>query len=207
MEALADRVAEIMERVESGGCVNAALDHAGDCANAVGLPGISIPGAHDGPDDTVDAFGKPNGWCWYCWLQHREREALRKVAALENESASESMGRQKAELDAANAGARETLLIDTLRDVRGMVMHRMDPETIVKRISALIPSRGTRAEKFLQIISRSGDHIHTLEYFLQGESTCECDHETGSAPCLQCAMQSMARDVLAVLKEIRGLLL
>lgn len=39
----------------------------GDCEHAVGLPGKSIPGQHDGDDDTVDHYGKPNGWCWFCW--------------------------------------------------------------------------------------------------------------------------------------------
>ena len=39
----------------------------GDCENAVGLPGLTIPGQHDGEDETVDVYGKPNGWCWYCW--------------------------------------------------------------------------------------------------------------------------------------------
>ncbi len=50
----------------------------GDCEHAVGLPGHSIPGQHDGPDDTVDAYGKPNGWCWSCWKSH-------KIGRLENE--------------------------------------------------------------------------------------------------------------------------
>lgn len=39
----------------------------GDCFNFLGLPGKSIPNQHDGPDDTVDVYGKPNGWCWSCW--------------------------------------------------------------------------------------------------------------------------------------------
>ncbi len=39
----------------------------GDCEHFTGLPGESIPGQHDGPDDTVDVYGKPNGWCWFCW--------------------------------------------------------------------------------------------------------------------------------------------
>lgn len=43
----------------------------GDCEHAVGLPGKSVPGQHDGPDDTVDAYGKPNGWCWFCWRGYR----------------------------------------------------------------------------------------------------------------------------------------
>lgn len=45
----------------------------GDCSHFVGLPGTSIPGQHDGPDDTVDAYGKPNGWCWQCWKSEKIR--------------------------------------------------------------------------------------------------------------------------------------
>lgn len=33
----------------------------GDCENEVGLPGKSVPGQHDGDDDTVDVYGRPNG--------------------------------------------------------------------------------------------------------------------------------------------------
>ena len=51
----------------------------GDCAHFVGLPGKSIPGRHDGPDDTVDEYGIPNGWCEYCWLQHKYEALLEKV--------------------------------------------------------------------------------------------------------------------------------
>jgi hypothetical protein len=29
---------------------------------------------HDGPDDTVDVYGKPNGWCWSCWKSHQLRD-------------------------------------------------------------------------------------------------------------------------------------
>ena len=43
----------------------------GDCAHFVGLPGKSIPGQHDGKDDTVDCYGKPNGWCWSCWKDYK----------------------------------------------------------------------------------------------------------------------------------------
>jgi len=49
----------------------------GDCEHAIGLPGIPITGQHDGEDTTVDANGKPNGWCWYCWQAHQIKE-LRK---------------------------------------------------------------------------------------------------------------------------------
>lgn len=39
----------------------------GDCEHFIGLPGKSIPGQHDDSDDTVDVYGKPNEWCWFCW--------------------------------------------------------------------------------------------------------------------------------------------
>lgn len=58
------------ERDPSQGCAFAGPQR-GDCENAVGFPGISIPDQHDGPDDTVDVYGKPNGWCWSCWKSHR----------------------------------------------------------------------------------------------------------------------------------------
>jgi hypothetical protein len=46
----------------------------GDCEHYVGLPGRSIPGQHDGTDDTVDVYGRPNGWCWRCWLSFRNEQ-------------------------------------------------------------------------------------------------------------------------------------
>lgn len=58
----------------------------GDCEHFIGLPGQSIPGQHDGPD-TEDAYGKPNGWCWFCWnsyqLDRKQKEVtrLREVLA------------------------------------------------------------------------------------------------------------------------------
>jgi len=56
--------------LDDGGCTFAGPGR-GDCEHAVGLPGISIPGRHDGDDDTVDFAGKPNGWCWSCWRSKR----------------------------------------------------------------------------------------------------------------------------------------
>lgn len=50
----------------------------GDCAHFIGLPGKSIPCQHDGPDDTVDVYGIPNGWCEYCWCSHQLSEARTK---------------------------------------------------------------------------------------------------------------------------------
>lgn len=56
------------EKEAAGGCALSGPSR-GDCEHALGLPGKSIPGQHDGLDDTVDVYGKPNGWCWsYCTL-------------------------------------------------------------------------------------------------------------------------------------------
>lgn len=53
--------------LDSGGGCELVAKGRGDCEHFVGLPGKSIPGQHDGPDDTLDVYGKPNGWCWSCW--------------------------------------------------------------------------------------------------------------------------------------------
>jgi len=76
---------ELEARLTMSGCGFAGPGR-GDCEHFLGLPGKTIPGQHDGPDDTVDAYGKPNGWCWYCWLSHKlakaeaERDRLRDAA-------------------------------------------------------------------------------------------------------------------------------
>ena len=57
----------------------------GDCEHAVGLPGHSIPGQHDGDDDTVDHYGKPNGWCWHCWHTHQRDELQRQLREANSE--------------------------------------------------------------------------------------------------------------------------
>ena len=60
-----------LEKATNGGCAFALL-RPGNCETEVGLPGRSVPGQHDGDDDTVDANGKPNGWCWSCWKTHEQ---------------------------------------------------------------------------------------------------------------------------------------
>ncbi len=55
----------------------------GNCEHAIGLPGNSIPGQHDGNDDTVDEYNKPNGWCWSCWKSHQIEKLRKEVQALE----------------------------------------------------------------------------------------------------------------------------
>lgn len=71
-----DTSCSIIEHHGRDGCCELAGPGRGDCAHFVGLPGKSVPGQHDGKDDTLDAYGKPNGWCWSCWRQH-------KIAVLE----------------------------------------------------------------------------------------------------------------------------
>ncbi len=57
----------------------------GDCWNFVGLPGKSIPDHHDGPDDTVDEYGKPNGWCWSCWKSEQIERLRAQVISVMQE--------------------------------------------------------------------------------------------------------------------------
>jgi len=67
--------AEVERLKDGGGCTYTRFGR-GDCEHFVGLPGLSIPDQHDGDDDTVDAYGKPNGWCWSCWKSYKiERQA------------------------------------------------------------------------------------------------------------------------------------
>ena len=54
----------------------------GDCEHFVGYPSpIHIPNQHDGPDDTVDVYGKPNGWCWTCWKSRQLSDCREQLAA------------------------------------------------------------------------------------------------------------------------------
>jgi len=87
-ESMRDSVIDSIDKIERvasallfGGCT--IVDRPGDCKHAVGLPGISVPGQHDGPDDTVDMYGKPNGWCWSCWKSHQIEVLSRRVRELE----------------------------------------------------------------------------------------------------------------------------
>jgi hypothetical protein len=76
------RIQELEAQVEGlkfGGNCRFSGPGRGDCENFVGLPGHSIPGQHDGDDDTVDHYGKPNGWCWHCWLMHEQGRIQREL--------------------------------------------------------------------------------------------------------------------------------
>ena len=59
----------------------------GDCEHFIGLPGISIPGQHDGPDDTKDCYDKPNGWCWNCWRSYQLDKLKKELSASKIENA------------------------------------------------------------------------------------------------------------------------
>jgi hypothetical protein len=71
----------LREETQGGGCQLAGPGR-GDCEHFVGLPGRSVPNMHDGPDDTVDVYGKPNGWCWSCWKSNQLAELRATLAAL-----------------------------------------------------------------------------------------------------------------------------
>jgi hypothetical protein len=70
---------------DSGGGCTLAGPGRGDCERFIGLPGRSIPGRHDGPDDTVDAYGKPNGWCWSCWKSKQIVDLRGMLAAIRSQ--------------------------------------------------------------------------------------------------------------------------
>lgn len=59
---------ELKERLNYHGCLFAGPGR-GDCEHFIGLPGELIDGHHD------DTYGKPNGWCWYCWWSYRTAKA------------------------------------------------------------------------------------------------------------------------------------
>lgn len=55
----------------------------GDCEHYIGLPGKSIGHPDKPADDTVDEYGKPNGWCWSCWKSHQIMKMGAKISASE----------------------------------------------------------------------------------------------------------------------------
>jgi hypothetical protein len=54
----------------------------GDCTHFIGLPGLDQDVDHDGPR-TEDEYGKPNGWCWFCWQSHRIEVLQAALACLD----------------------------------------------------------------------------------------------------------------------------
>lgn len=76
-EAWKKEAEELKAKLEKPGCLYAGPGR-GDCEHFVGLPGLMIEGQHDGPP-TEDYYGKPNGWCWYCWWSYRTHIAEQKI--------------------------------------------------------------------------------------------------------------------------------
>lgn len=64
---------ELKEKVSRPSCLLSGPGR-GDCEHFIGFPGLVIEGQHDGPS-TEDEYGKPNGWCWYCWLSYKLHKA------------------------------------------------------------------------------------------------------------------------------------
>ena len=59
----------------------------GDCHHFVGLPGQAIPNQHAGDDPTVDAYGRPNGWCQVCWQETKLTTAEARLRVAEDVAA------------------------------------------------------------------------------------------------------------------------
>ncbi len=47
----------------------------GDCAHYVGLPAVL-------DETTTDVYGKPNGWCWWCWRAHQLEQSRAECSRL-----------------------------------------------------------------------------------------------------------------------------
>jgi len=75
-----DQLKAEVERLKGADFCQLTKPGRGDCEHFIGLPGISISGQHDGPDDTKDCYDKPNGWCWACWRSY-ENSRLRTLVA------------------------------------------------------------------------------------------------------------------------------
>jgi hypothetical protein len=72
-EAWRKECEELKARLEQPGCLLAESGR-GDCEHFIGFPGLIVKGQHDGPP-TQDVYGKPNGWCWFCWWSYRTHKA------------------------------------------------------------------------------------------------------------------------------------
>lgn len=91
------------EPTDARGCLFSGTGR-GDCKHFVGLPGKSIPGKHDGDDDTVDEYGRPNGWCEVCW-RGRQIQAL-QLALFQGSKAYGGVGYAKCSVDSAMSKAK-----------------------------------------------------------------------------------------------------
>ena len=68
---------EVLKLQKTYGCLLAGPGR-GDCSHFVGMPGmLNYP-------DTIDVYGRPNGWCQVCWDSEKIRklyENIRKITA------------------------------------------------------------------------------------------------------------------------------
>lgn len=86
-EAWRKEMEQLQERSASGLCLLAGHGR-GDCEHFVRLPGLLIAGHH------TDDYGKPNGWCWFCWWSYRTQRA---------EASAPDMAKELAQLKADKA--------------------------------------------------------------------------------------------------------
>ena len=91
-DALKAKLAEVVD-----GCCAQSGAGRGDCEHFVGLPGNSIPGQHDGGDDTLDHRGKPNGWCQRCWdlIKLAEQRNATQAMVIEASATNEMLEEQR----------------------------------------------------------------------------------------------------------------
>jgi len=54
-------------RLDNASCLLACPGR-GDCEHFIGLPSVF-------DEHTTDTYGKPNGWCWFCWWAYRTHKA------------------------------------------------------------------------------------------------------------------------------------
>ena len=120
-------------QLENGGCTLAGSGR-GDCDHFIGLPGKSIPGVHDGPDDTVDVYGKPNGWCWSCWKDHEIRELRKEVAGWRERFKPVPYSTSTAEfLDKEILHLLDRLSVEDQKQVADMLLNAPLPTPALKR--------------------------------------------------------------------------
>lgn len=62
--------------LDHGGVCTRCKPGEGDCLHFVGLPAVLN-------EDNTDVYGKPHGWCWYCWLGYRLERANEELYSID----------------------------------------------------------------------------------------------------------------------------
>jgi len=123
-------LSDLMDRLQSPTCLYAAPGR-GDCEHFVGLPGLIVKGHHDGPP-TEDEYGKPNGWCWYCWLSHKAHIATERLNAMKQD---DSLNSVQEDIDNLRLDLADTCKEDrTLEIMTGIIA---EIRLIKQRLNAL----------------------------------------------------------------------